>query len=206
MRVIRSARFLLCFLLATVPAALAQEQPTSYGKAATVDAALLRVPMTQRPPTIDGRLSPNEWEDASSFSGFWYDSGGGAYNFLAPNETQNSVYMMYDRERLYIAATYPVFPEGSWLRARGRFPNVLMHPLYGVLGDDHIEIEIRPYHDAARGFVMGLVRWDVNSLNTVCDWTWSRKRGSYDMSYRSRAVIRSHIDAKLWAVEFAIPL
>ena len=171
--------------------ALAIESPTSYGKAATVDAALLRVPMTRKPPTIDGRMSPGEWENASAFSGFWYDRGGGAFYFLAPSETQNSVYMMYDRERLYMAMTYPVYPEGSWLRSRGRFPNVLRHPQYGVLGDDHIEFELRPYHDPARGFGMGLLRWDVNSLNTVCDWTWSRKRGGFDMSWQSHAVIRS---------------
>ncbi|MDA0841350.1 MAG: hypothetical protein O2857_26600, partial [Planctomycetota bacterium] len=189
------------FLLGSLAA---QEHPTSYGKAATVDAALIRVPMTQNPPTIDGKMSPKEWEDASALTGFWYDVGGGAYNFLAPKETQNNAYLMYDREKLYGVITYPVYPEGSWLRSRGRFPNVLQHPLYGVLADDHIEFELRPYHDPARGFQMGLIRFDVNSLNTVCDWTWSRL-GQYDMTYQSKAVIRSHIDEKMWVMEFSLP-
>ena len=182
----------------------AQEHPTSYGKAATVDAALIRVPPTQKPPTIDGKMSPKEWEDASAFTGFWYDIGGGAFNFLAPKETQNNVYLMFDREKLYGFITYPVYPEGSWLRSRGRFPNVLNHPLYGVLWDDHIEFELRPYHDPARGFQMGLIRFDVNSLNTVCDWTWSR-RGQFDMTYLSKSVIRSHVDEKAWGMEFSVP-
>lgn len=189
------------FLLGSLAA---QEHPTSYGKAATVDAALIRVPLTKNPPTIDGKMSPKEWEDASALTGFWYDVGGGAYNFLAPKETQNNAYLMYDREKLYGVITYPVYPEGSWLRSRGRFPNVLQHPLYGVLADDHIEFELRPYHDPARGFQMGLIRFDVNSLNTVCDWTWSRL-GQYDMTYQSKAVIRSHIDEKMWVMEFSLP-
>ncbi len=185
--------------------ALGAESPTSYGKAATVEAAYVRVPMTRKPPAIDGRMSPREWEDASAFSGFWYDRGGCAFYFLAPRVTQSKVYVMYDVKHLYVAITYPVFPEGSWLRSRGRFPNVLHHPQYGVLGDDHIELELRPYHDPARGFGMGLLRWDVNSLNTVCDWTWSRKRGAFDMSWQSKAVIRSYLSKKLWTVEYAIP-
>lgn len=205
MRITFPLQNMLLLLMAVASAALAEQQPTSYGQPATVDEALLRVPMTKKPPTTDGKMSPDEWEDASSFTGFWYDRGGSAFHFLAPNETQNSVYLMYDRELLYGAITYPVYPEGSWLRSRGRFANVLNHPLYGVVADDHIEFELRPFHDAARGFMMGLIRFDVNSLNTVCDWTWSRKSGSYDMSYQSKAVIRSHVDAKLWVVEFSLP-
>jgi len=185
--------------------AMAAEPPTSYGAAATVDAAFVRVPLTKAPPTVDGVMSKGEWADASSFTGFWYDIGGGAFNYLAPSETQNTAYFMYDHDNLYVAVTYPVYPEGSWLKAKGRFPNVLLHPRYGVLGDDHVELELRPYHDPSRGFRLGLCRWDVNSLNTVCDWTWSLKRGSFDMTWQSRAVIRSKVDTKNWVTEFAIP-
>ena len=89
---------LIVSLLGSLPA---QAPPTSYGRAATVDAALMRVPMTQTPPTIDGKMSPKEWEDASAFTGFWYDMGTGAFNFIAPKETQNNVYHIYHPHKHY---------------------------------------------------------------------------------------------------------
>jgi len=160
--------------------------------------------MTEKKPTIDGVMDVGEWEDAAAFSGFWY-AHGSEFRWIAPAQTQQKVYLMYDKENLYIAVIYPIYPPGTWLQANGRFPDVLMHPQYGVLWDDHIEIEIRPYHDMAKGFKMGLLRWDVNSINTVCDWTWSQRRGTYNMAWQSNAVIRSKVDEKNWVVEYAIP-
>ncbi len=182
----------------------AAESPTSYGAAAVVDAATVRIPMAEKTPTIDGVMEKGEWEDATAFSGFWY-SHGTELRWIAPAQTQQKVYMMYDKENLYVAVVYPVYPEGTWLKANGRFPDVLMHPQYGALNDDHIELELRPYHDPARGFKMGLLRWDINSINTICDWTWSLKAGTYQMGWKSKAVIRSKVDDKNWIAEYAIP-
>jgi len=200
----RLAFLLAVVLLAALPAP-AQEQPSSFGEAATVDAAFVRVPRTKTPPTIDGVINQEEWSDAAGFSAFWRDSGGAGFIHLAPRDVQNKAYLMYDAANLYVAAVYPVYPQGAWLRARGRFPNVLQHPQYGVLWDDHVEFELRPYHDAAEGFNRGLLRWDVNSLNTVADWTWSLTQGGYDMTWQSRATARSNLDKDNWTVEFAIP-
>lgn len=185
--------------------ARASESPTSYGAAAVVDAATVRVPLAEKIPTIDGVMEKGEWEDATAFSGFWYDRGGSDFRWIAPAQTQQKVYLMYDKVNLYVAVVYPVYPEGTWLKANGRFPDVLRHPQYGALWDDHIELELRPYHDMARGFKLGLLRWDVNSINTICDWTWSLKRGVHDMTWQSKAVIRSKVDARNWVVEYAIP-
>ena len=74
-----------------------------------------------------------------------------------------------------------------------------------MLWDDHIELELRPYHDIARGFKMGLMRWDVNSIGTVADWTWSLTQGAYNMSWNANAVIRCGVDDKNWVTEYAIP-
>ncbi|MBM4163339.1 MAG: hypothetical protein FJ222_02710 [Lentisphaerae bacterium] len=206
------ARFYVLFSLALAGAAaglLAQQEPaavpTSYGEASKVDEPVLRVPFLNKPPVIDGVMSPGEWDDASALSGFWYDWGFGNFKFMAPPQTQLQIYMGYDQKNLYILHSSPIYPVDSWLKARGRFPDVLMHPLYGMLSDDHAELEIRPIEDMTRGFKMGLLRWDVNPIGAICDWHWSPTGGS-DYKYTSGANIRSVADGSRWIIEYAIPL
>ncbi|MEX0670562.1 MAG: hypothetical protein WD060_08920, partial [Pirellulales bacterium] len=114
----------------------AEETPSSYGAPARVDTPLLRLPLMKAPPTIDGVMQKGEWDDSSSLSAFFYDYGQGDFRFVAPPQTQLEVYGGFDREHLYLAFTSPVFPVNSWFKARGRFPDVLQHPLYGILWDD----------------------------------------------------------------------
>ena len=180
------------------------ETPTSYGAAAKVDTPILRVPFLKKAPEIDGTMAPGEWEDASALSAFWYDYSLADFRFMAPQQTQVQVYAGYDKEQLYFAFVSPVFPKNSWLKARGRFPDVLMHPLYGILWDDHLEVEFRPWNDLAKGFQLGLLRFDVNPIGSYCDWYWSQQTGN-DMKWKSNAKIRSRVDGNLWIVEMAVP-
>lgn len=186
-------------------AAGAIESPTSYGEAARVDTPVLRIPLMKTAPTIDGVMAPGEWEDSSALSGFWYDFGSADFRFMAPPQTQLQLYAGYDKEHLYFCFNSPVYPENSWLKARGRFPDVLSHPLYGMLWDDHHELEIRPFGEITKGFQLGLLRWDVNPIGSVTDWYWSQQTG-HDWKWTSKAVIRSQADGKRWIVEYAIPL
>ncbi len=181
-----------------------RETPMSYGKAAKVDTAILRLPLMKKAPEIDGVMSPGEWEDASALSGFWYDYAQSDFRFLAAIQTQLQVYAAYDKEHLYFAFTSPVYPKNSWLKARGRFPDVLSHPLYGTLWDDHLELELRPHDNLSKAFQLGLFRFDVNPLNNRVDWYWSQDRGQ-DMKWWSNARIRSSVTGTRWIVEFAIP-
>lgn len=150
-----------------VTVAGAVESPTSYGEAARVDTPVLRIPFMGTPPTIDGVMAPGEWDDSSALSGFWYDYANADFRFMAPPQTQLQLYAGFDKEHLYFCYSSPVYPEDSWLKANGRFPDVLNHPLYGMLWDDHHELELRPYDDIAKGFKLGLLRWDVNPIGTV---------------------------------------
>ena len=93
----------LFFGLLLLSGVQAAETPASFGEPATVDTPIFRIPMTKKPPTIDGAVSPEEWEDASALSAFWYDYGNGDFRFLAPIQTQLQVYAAYDKENLYIA-------------------------------------------------------------------------------------------------------
>ncbi|MDA0840361.1 MAG: hypothetical protein O3B01_27535 [Planctomycetota bacterium] len=184
----------------------AAETPSSFAEPATVDTPILRIPMMKTPPNIDGAMDENEWEDSAALSGFWYDfSGGAGFRFLAPVQTQLQVYAAYDKENLYLAYTSPVYPEDSWLKARGRFPDVYMHPLYGIIWDDHLELELRPYHDHVKGFRMGLYKWFTNPIATYSDQYWTVDEGE-GRKWGSKAKIRSSLTGTRWIVEYAIPL
>lgn len=204
----KTGRLLACACLLSLTGhlgtAYGRESPVSYGEPAKVDTPVLRIPMMHQSPEIDGVMSAGEWEDASSLSGFWYDFGNADFRYLAPVETQLQVYVAYDKNCLYFAFTSPIYPKESWLKARGRFPDVLNHPLYGILWDDHIELELRPHEDLAEGFQLGLLRFDVNPINACCDWYWSQQAGQ-DMKWKSGAKIRCSTEGNRWVIEFAIP-
>ena len=183
----------------------ALESPTSYGEVATVDTPILRVPFTDKAPTLDGVRSEGEWEDASALSGFWYDYASAKFLFMAPHQTQVVVYAAYDKEHLYIMYSSPVYPANTWFKARGRFPDVVGHPRYGLIWDDHIELELRPYHDNARGFQLGLFKWFINPINTISDQYWSINHGE-GRSWNSAAQVGSKVGPKRWVLEIAVPL
>jgi len=179
-----TAAALLVLLLIVCEASQAAESPTSAGPVSKLDTPIFRIPKTANAPEIDGVMAEGEWEDASALSAFWYDYIAGHFYFLAVS---------------------PVYPEASWLKARGRFPNVVHHPLYGILWDDHIELEMRPYHDAARGFQLGLFKWVVNPIDVIADYHWSTTRGS-EFTWNSRARFRSSVTPTKWILEAEVPL
>jgi hypothetical protein len=191
-------------VLSATPAP-ALETPTSSGPVAILDTPVLRVPQTRKAPTIDGVKEADEWEDASALTTFWYDRSMSKFLFLAPIQTQLQVYAAYDRQNLYLMYRSRVYPENSWLKARGRFPDVTHHPQYGLIWDDHVELEIRPYHDNVKGFRLGLLKWFLNPIGTVSDQHWSQQSGE-GLRYQSKARVASRAGAKHWVIEIAIPL
>jgi len=182
-----------------------QETPTSSGPVSILDTPILRIPVMATPPKIDGVMDEKEWEDASALSSFWYDRYQAKFLFLAPIETQLQVYAAYDKENLYIAYSSPVYPKNSWFKAMGRFPDVSHHPQYGLIWDDHVELEIRPYHDNVKGFRMGLFKWFFNPIATVSDQYWSLGRGE-GYKWQSRTKVASEVTQKRWTIEIAVPL
>jgi hypothetical protein len=183
----------------------AAENPTSYGTVAKIDTPILRIPLTKTPPTIDGVMDEGEWEDSAALSGFWYDFAAAHFVFMAPIETQLQVYAAYDKENLYIAYSSPVYPENSWLRSRGRFPDVTHHPQYGLIWDDHVELELRPYENNAEAFRLGLFKWFINPFDTTADLYWSINHGE-KREWQSKAAVRNGVTGERWTLEIAIPL
>ena len=186
--------------------AQALETPSSAGPVAMLDTPIFRIPMMKKPPTIDGKMEPKEWEDASALSCFWYDRVAAHFYFLAPWQTQLETYAAFDKEYLYIAYSSPVYPESSWLKALGRYPDVVGHPQYGLQWDDHIELEIRPYHDVVKGFRMGLFKWYGNPIGTISDWHWAPDQAGTGKMWQSDCKAASHVTDTRWTIEYAIPL
>jgi len=181
------------------------ETPTSSGRVAQVETPILRIPKLDTPPTIDGPMKEGEWQGASALSGFWYDFAQAKFLYLAPDETQVEVYGAYDDENLYLAYRSPVYPQGSWLKARGRYPDTTHHPRYGLIWDDHVELEIRPFPDNTKGFELGLFKWFVNPTGTIADQYWS-KQGGMQGKYNSKVKVRNEVNKNLWTLELKIPL
>ena len=193
-------------LLATTATAAARTPtPSSTGPVSLVDTPVLRVPKTDQPPTIDGQMKEGEWRDASALSAFWYDRSQADFRFLSADELQNEVYAAYDRDHLYLAFVSPVYPNGAWLKARARYPDVIGHPNYGLQWDDHVELEFRPYPDNTRGFRLGLFKWFINPIATMSDQLWSINHGDR-LEYPSKAKVRSNVTNERWVLEVAMPL
>jgi len=183
----------------TALSAEAIETPTSMS-AGHIQVPIMRVPRTSNPPTIDAEILSRQ---LSNFL-YQFPDIGLDFRYMASYETQLQVYAMYDDENMYVAYRSPIYPEGTWLKARGRFPNTLFHPMYGILWDDKIELELRPYHDAAVGFQMGLFKWTVNSLGVADEAFWSPATGWEHKGARSR--IASTVTPTHWVLEIATPL
>lgn len=200
----RHALWTLACILALTLAARAVETPKSYGEPASYENAVVRIPMTEEAPTIDGVMEEGEWEDSSALSGFWYDFAQADPRFLASHHIQPRIHLSYDKDYMYVCFDNPVYPENSWLKARGRFPDVLHHPQYGLLWDDHMEFELRPHPKNTEGFNLGLLRWDVNAISNLVDWCWTKTKGE-DRTWDSKADVSAKVGDKRWIVEMAIP-
>jgi len=202
--------FPIALLLAAFAANIgfSAESPTSDGPVAALKAPSLRIPMMKKVPSIDGAWSEDEWEDASGLSGFWskeVPKVRGRYAHMAPHQIQSRIYAGYDRERLYLAYLVNTYPQKAWLKARGRFPDVYSHPLYGIMGDDHVEFELRPYHDLTQGYKWGMFKWFANPIGVISDQHWSLEAGMGKM-WQSHATVRSGVTDEWWCVEMKIPL
>ncbi len=195
---------LLALPLLAASMGFAARTPASYGAPANFQHAKLRIPMLENAPKIDGVKSEGEWTGAAGFSGVWYDFHNGDPRFLASHHLQPRVYFAYDKENLYALFSNQLYPDNDWLKARGRFPDVLMHSQYGVLWDDHVEFELRPYPNNRRGFRLGMLRFDINPIGTTVDWYWS-VNGGQDRKWKSNAKIRTKVTKKRWYIEMAIP-
>ncbi len=124
---------------------------------------VLRVPKLTKPPVIDGKIEPGEWEKASAITGF-AAGGPGSTESLVPEVQQVVWYLGYDDTYLYLAMRSP-HPRGTYPVARVKEDDNI-----GVLFEDHVEIQICPFErDKATRPGVGFFKIMVNPKGAMID-------------------------------------
>jgi hypothetical protein len=171
---------LLLLTLSILPTTDARAQSPPPGHLRTIEAKSV-----SRPPRIDGSVSPQEWHQAQIADRFWLSA-----EQKAPSE-QTEVLVLADQTHLYFAfRNYDQNP-GKIERSRYRRDR-------GLGFDDHIVVEIDPFHNHRE-----ISKFSVNALGTQ----------SYTVAGGSAAKIEwkgdwqaaAQINPDGWTTELAIP-
>lgn len=160
------------------------------GHVANGDALSLPVPAVKQAPVIDGELKPEEWKNATVFSGF---SEGINERDTRMNPLTNKVLLQHDAENLYIGLISET-PEGKPLRAMARKDDPEEGELH-VWKDDCFEVLV-----AGEQSQQSVYMFQLNSLG------FGRSFHGFNPKWRSRYRKAAHGDDKHFYAELAIPL
>jgi hypothetical protein len=163
------------------------------------DIPKLRVPKLKTPPTIDGTLTPGEWQGAAGISALVV-AGGASSTIAAPNQ-QVSFYMGYDDKYLYLAMRSP-HKGGAYPQARCKTADDM-----AVLFEDHIEFQINKNTRAqanTNGF--GFYKMMVNPRGAMIDqWINSGIVGAEDL-WSTGGKIKCSVTPTYWDLEMSVEL
>ena len=146
----------------------------------------LKLPLTDKPPQVDGVLSEGEWANAASVeltSQIEPQAG-------APGTEKTIAYLMYDRENLYVA-----------FRAFDSNPSAIRAPVSkrdAISSDDFVAIWLDTFDDRRRAYA-----FRFNPLGIQEDGIFSEgdRSLSWDGIYESKGTV----DAEGYTVEAKIP-
>lgn len=146
----------------------------------------------RKAPAIDGKIEPEVWGDKPTLTNFYDDE----VSKPVPKNVQTQVWLLYDDEKLYIAARM-LEPDMAELQA-----TVADHD-GNVWQDDDLEIFLDPGKKKDASDYFQIV---VNALGAVAD-----QRGAPDVSGDvawdcKGCTVKAAKGDKFWAVEMAIPL
>ncbi len=178
-------------LLATAGLALARPPP----EYPSLSPPLVRVPKLDRPPLIDGRLAPGEWDGAAAIAGFVNYRLDGA---LSPPAHQPTFYLAYDARFLYLAMRSPNPP--------GRYPEGRSPRQDGdeVFQDDHIEWQICTHpRDKATQHGYGFFKIVVNPLGTLTDSAEFKGSG---ILWETGGQTRCTVTPDAWELEISVAI
>ncbi len=189
-----------------VTSLLAAETPKQGTGEADDPRPYLRVPFLASQPTMNGEIAPGEWDMAARVTGF------GNYNqgALVPEELQPSWRLAFDEKNLYLVSEWPLYPAGS-IKARnkrgdegGSNPGATGWP-DGLLGDDHVEIEISPWPDPNMARTSHFYKLMANPYGAIVDQRREDAVGWDGFEWESGAEIGCKIQNSIWTMELAIP-
>ncbi|MBR2626279.1 MAG: hypothetical protein IKD23_07800 [Lentisphaeria bacterium] len=173
-------KILLC--LATLSACIS-------GSAAGMSAVL---PVIEKAPVIDGKISPEEWSNAAEIYGLH------GYNSAYLSSRQGKQFFAVDNNFFYFASQTELPPEDIPLLSRVK--------KYGgaVFLDDSVEITILPPHEK---FVFQFI---VNSLGTVFNRAYPVINGGVTATdsahWTPQITVKNSIGNGVWTMEAKIPL
>jgi len=157
--------------------------------------ALVQVPLASRPPVVDGRLSPREWDGAAILCGF---STQGAKGQLLGNKP-GQVLLQRTKEHLYIAvrtATPNDSPGGGLVCAATKRDDP------AIAGDDTVEFT---FHNSRRpDTILQIV---CNPSGACLDIRRDLASGNSDAKWNFAGVSAgSVVESFWWVTEMKIPL
>jgi hypothetical protein len=191
-------RFMGALLLVLIGAVTVMAAPAN-----PTDIPLLRCPKLRTAPTIDGKLSPGEWQGAAGISAMVSACpAGGATPTIAPPIQQVTFYMAYDDKYLYLAMHSP-HKEGTYPQARCKTNDYL----WGVLSEDHIEFQINKNTRAQAntpGF--GFYKMLVNPRGAMTDqWLNNGTVGSEEL-WSTGGQTKCTVTPTYWDMEISVEL
>jgi hypothetical protein len=150
------------------------------------------VTKAKKAPAIDGKIEPDVWGDKPTLTNFFDDETAKP----VPKNAQTQVWLLYDDEKLYIAAKM-LEPQMGELQAS------VAERDGNVWNDDDIEIFLDPGKKKDPADYFQIV---VNALGAVAD-----QRGAPDVSGDTAwdckgCTVKAAKGDNFWAVEIAIPL
>lgn len=204
-RAIRALVLATAAMLAALPLWAAETPKQGTGEAGD-PRPYLKVPFLAAKPALDGAVAPGEWDGAARFTGF----GNYSQQALVPEKIQPSWRIAFDEENLYLVSAWPLYPPGS-IKARnkrgdegGSNPGATSWP-DGILGDDHVEIEISPWPDPNMARTKHFYKLMVNPYGAVVDQKMELEVGWDGFEWESGARTKCAIKDSVWTLELAIP-
>ncbi len=164
---------------------------------------VLRIGKLAKPPVIDGKIDPDEWQGAARITGF-QDFGRRALTIPA---LQPHWYVAYDQDYLYLAQSFPVYPKGT-LKARVKVGDNGGQNSTGdeILGDDHVEIQICDLPTRPQAIKQYFYKIMTNPYGAVVDQRTEWSVGWTGLEWESQAKVKVQNSDDGWTMEMAIPL
>ena len=148
----------------------------------------LRIVRTETPPVIDGRLDDAVWATAPMID-----------DFVAaePNEGDEpseytQVYVLYDRDSLYVAAR-------AWLSSPDLLVDRVLRQGESIFADDGISIILDPFNNQRSGYFFAV------NANGVRDDALFENTTSLEFNWDGIYYAATAKDEDGWSVEIAIP-
>ncbi|MCM8768757.1 MAG: carbohydrate-binding family 9-like protein [Candidatus Omnitrophica bacterium] len=158
----------------------------------------LVLPWCAKPPKIDGKLSPGEWDFAAGISML---EAYPCYWPRAMRQEQPTFYIFRDENYLYVAM------ESLDSSTTGIVAACAMNDNIRIIGDDCVELMIAPgAGEKMKEYDFPTYYFAFNSLGTIWDCKFVPLLNESHNAWQSGAEIANYVEGTYWSCEIKIPL